>query len=256
MTTTRSLLVIGRHGIAPKNADGSSQDSINDASIQSMYASAQANLHPVVAELGITPADTFLRWSGRVRTLYTAQATAIGALGLPRTEGNDVRGPGSSADLANFKLDNIKVEEDPRLNFGDPLVNMAVYKATTGAGNIDYWLANPTARMHDGKPIETYESVRDRTGHAVREVVRRITHDKKKLGIVVSHSTIVEPTLIHLINSGRDTPVERVADIGGTFTQEERALMTIYHSERGTDHIATLDVKGRLYEVNLRNLLQ
>src|SRR3989344_7362322 len=248
--------------MAPKNADGSSQDSINDASIQRMYASAQANLRPVVAELGITPADTFLRWSGRVRTKYTAQATAIGALDLFRGivfgEENVKTSPvpTSSSDLANFYYGNISTEEDLRLNFGDPLVNMAVYKATAGAGNIDYWLADPAARTHDGSPIESYQSVSDRTGHAIREAVRRVTHDRKKLGIVVSHATIVEPTLIHLINTGRDTPVERVADIGGTFTQEERALMTIYHSERGTDHIATLDVKGKLYEVNLRNLLR
>ncbi len=83
----RSLLVIGRHGTAPKNPHGHSLDSIKPDSIGRMYLAAR-NLSPVIKELKIRPCDTFLRWSGKVRTLYTGKTKAAGALDLARTVGS------------------------------------------------------------------------------------------------------------------------------------------------------------------------
>ena len=248
MAIQRSIIIIGRHGVAPKNADGSSMDSISDASIQSMYGSARDELKPLVQSLGITLQDAFVRGSGKVRTMYTGKAKAIGAFGLERKDEADKRScpeyPVSSADLANFNFDGVSIEEDPRFNFGDPYLNMEVYKATGGAGNINYGLQNPTARTHDGKPIETYESISTRTRFGVQDMVRRVLDDKKRFGIVTSHATVVEPALIHLVNSERVIPVLCVEDIGGMFAQEEHAQLVIDQTDGGT-YTAALVIKGQ-----------
>ena len=180
----RSIILIGRHGVAPKNADGSSRDSISDASIQAMYHEAREELLPLVQSLGITPQDTFIR----------------------------------------------------------------------GAGNIDYWLAHPTARTHDGEPIETYDSVSSRTRHGVQDVVRRVLDDEKRFGIVTSHATVVEPALIHVVNSGLSTHLKRVEDIGGMLAQEEHAKLVIDQTDAGT-YTASLVIKGQEYSVDLQGLL-
>ncbi len=156
--------------------------------------------------------------------------------------------------LIHYDFSDISIEEDPRLNFGSPHLNMIVYKSTGGAGNIDFGLANPHARTHDGHPIESWDSITARTGYTLREAVRRITDDGKRFGIVTSHATVTEPTLIHLINSGREVPVGNAADIGGTTNEEEHAILTIDRTNGGL-YSATLNYKGQGHTVDLQKLL-
>ncbi len=255
----RSIILIGRHGIAPKNADGSSMDSITDDSIKEMCIRTGGEFRPYIVEtLGIRPAEAFVLGSGKVRTMYTGKAKAIGALGLQRPGDKEKGNLGiaqNSDDLANFNFEGVSLEEDPRFNFGDPFANMAVYKATGGAGNVNYWLANPTARTHEGKPIESYESLSSRTRFGVQDVVRRVVDDGKRFGIVTSHATVVEPALINLVNSGIAVPVQCVEDIGGMLAQEEHARLEIDETDAGT-YAASLFIKGLKYPVNLQELFE
>src|SRR3989344_8864856 len=123
----RSIIVIGRHGKAPKNADGSSVDSLVPETVGRMYDAAKAQLAPLVQEAGITPNQAYLRWSGRIRTKHTSRAKAAGALQLSRTDGQTVT-PQSVEELDQYQFNGIPIEEDIRFNFGEPYANMAVYK--------------------------------------------------------------------------------------------------------------------------------
>ncbi len=43
----------------------------------------------------------------------------------------------------------------------------------------------------------------------------------------MTHATVIEPMMFSLVNSGRTTPIQRTADIGGAFEMGEFAELTI-----------------------------
>ncbi len=252
MTAERKILLIGRHGKAPKKAGGGSLDELVPEAITEVYQKVGVPLSGQIEEYNITTEGVFVRHTNAVRTRFTAQAILAGAFDLKPSSGNSP--PTSVEDLGNYDFSNFEVLEEPRFNIPKPDgINLKVYSEQGPAANVDYWLANPSATEHEGVPIETYESIRARMTAGILDAVGNLVSDGKDLGLVVIHATHAEPAVIALVNTARSMPVAKTEEIGGAFEMGEFAQLTIEGTAGGV-YRAKFERKGQKYDVDITKL--
>ncbi|MEK6901181.1 MAG: hypothetical protein AABX37_02465, partial [Nanoarchaeota archaeon] len=159
--------------------------------------------------------------------------------------------PTNQEDLQHYQsLDFIHTVEDPRLGMGtvEPC-NLNVYKAQGAGACLNYALQHPEAAEHEGVPIEPLTSLRARTSSAVRDNLTTLIEGRKDLGVLISHATLIEHPVLALINSGRQTPITDINDIGGAFDMGEFAVLRVEQTDGG-DYLANLERKGQKYDVH------
>lgn len=245
----RKILVLSRHGKAPQKEDGGSIDSLVPETVTDLYERVGSPLRVFVEE-EITAERTYLHHSPAVRTRYTGEAILIGAFNLEPRSGENP--PRFIEDLSNYNFRN-DTYTDPRLFFGKPYINMAVYNANGAVcnGNLDYWLKNLDATEHDGAPIESYRSVEARARAATTDAVQRFMRDEYDFGVLVTHAGIVDTVAAVLIGTAQ--LVESSADIGGGFAMAQGAQLVLDKTPGGV-YTATLERNGVKYNVDLEKL--
>ncbi|MDO8741288.1 MAG: hypothetical protein Q7J54_06990 [Candidatus Woesearchaeota archaeon] len=248
---TRKLLFLGRHGKAPQKPEGGSKDELFPEAITDTYK-VGSSFYEMIRENGITPEKAFFRHTDTNRTNLCGKTFLVGAFNMQPREG--MNPPKTQEDLANYDLSPIEISEDSRFNIVDNGVNLEVYKKEGSAGNIDYWLANPMATEHLGKPIEQYVSIYTRSREGIVDNIKKLVNDKKDLGTIVSHAVHIEIPLLVLIDSGRSTPIKKVEEIGGTFQMTEFAYLAIDTTGGGIS-TASLNFKNKDYKVDLNKLM-
>ncbi len=248
--TNRKILVFGRHGEAPPKPGGGSLDTLFPETVTDIYARVGCPLQTFVIEQGITAERTYLHHSPAVRTRYTGEAILVGAFNLQPREGKNP--PQSVDDLSNYSFRN-DTYYDPRLLFGKPYVNMAVYNANNAVcnENVDYWLGNPEATEHDGAPIEAYKSVEARIRAATTDAVQRFMRDDYDFGVLITHAGLTETVAATLIGSAQR--VEKCDDIGGGFAMAQGAQLVIDKTASGI-YTAKVERNGLSYKVDLDKL--
>lgn len=248
--TNRKILVFSRHGKAPQREDGGSIDSLVPETVTDLYQRVGCPLQAFVGEERITAERTYLHHSPAVRTRYTGEAILIGAFNLQPRSGENP--PRSIDDLSNYNFRN-DAYTDPRLFFGKPYVNMAVYNANNAIcnGNVDYWLGNPEATEHDGAPIESYSSVEPRVRAATKDALSRFMRDEYDFGVLITHAGLTETVAATLIGTAQR--VEKCADIGGGFAMAQGAQLVIDKTPTGL-YIAHVERNGQRYNVDLEKL--
>jgi hypothetical protein len=236
MTNKPKIIMIGRHGKAPQKPEGGSFDTLLPEAVPELY---KQGIH--LQEYGFQPADASLRHTSSKRTRMSGEAVLAGIFGYTQPE--------TVEDIAQSDLTDVQTIEDTRLNLRKPVhSNMAVYKAQGAGPQVDFGIQNPNVDMYEGEPIMPYATLRADTRASIMDAVQ----DPRDLGLMVTHASMTEPSLITLVNSGRSTPVERIADVGGTFGMAEFAELKI--EEDGGIYKATLHYKDQDFKVDLDNI--
>ena len=125
-------------------------------------------------------------------------------------------------------------------------------KKRTGShdASIDYWLANPEATEHEGKPIAQFTKVYSAARAALKDNLKKLLEEDNDLGIIVSHATSVELPVIALISTETHSPVKSLNEIRGSFDMEEFARLTINQESMK----AILKYKCLNYPININKL--
>jgi len=248
MEAIKKVLIITRHGKSPQKPIGvGSLDELFPDSVTSLFLNTGVPLQQFVIEYGVNPWDSFLRHSGRERTLYTGQAILAGALRLEPKIGENP--PRSQEDLENYPYDGIAIQADPRLGYDDVLLNDKPVEDGMGVSEyLQRWVDDPNAETFEGAPITSFNDVLQ-TGKAnlVGALVNLI-HGNKDLGVLATHALLVEPIVMTATNLTGPGSLDR---IGGLFDMEEHARITIEKNlggpyrarlQRGDKFYATVDL--------------
>lgn len=237
------MMLLGRHGEAPPKPEGGSFDRLTDRAI------------PVLYDRGVELVDgrtfgldrTFLVHTDADRTIVSGEGVIAGSVGYKRPENLE--------QLRSYRIrEQLQSEaKDDGLCIRRPYcVNMKIFKAQGAGPCIDYWLAHPEAEKHDGERIVPYTQLRNEVRGSVKSAVGKLVDGNTDLGVLVSHSGMIEQVLFVLVNSGIEKPIERVADIGGILEMAEFARLAIDYV--GGVYKAEIRLKGQKYEVDLNNL--
>ena len=239
----RQIIMIGRHGVAPQKPEGGSEDKLIDETVSDIYQRVGVPLK----EHGFSKGVSFLLHSPAKRTRMTGESVLVGALSL---EG-EIGKPESVEDLAKYDFGGLDVGQEEMLSLDANKCSFKVYKRDGAGTNVDYWLANPTATEHEGENIVPYVQVKENLVGCLAGSVERLRNGMD-FGVIVTHGSLAEPTVIELINSARQAPVEKVADIGGSFGMAEFAQLDI--EESNGIYRARLNLRGENYTVDLARL--
>jgi hypothetical protein len=259
VATTKYLINIGRHGDVPKDDNGSSLDWLKDGEVGILYT-AGAEFLEVLTELGITPEQASILWSGRNRTKTTAQARLAGAFNFQPTKGNTP--PHEQDDLKLYSdLTEILTRKEQNINFGDPSFNMAVYRGdvsykgvTRTAGCIKFWQDHPEATMHEDVPIEPFVRLYARVRQAIATHIRTILDsDDRGYHEVVSHAGVAEPIVMALVEAGKKRYQTPLDDMGGAFAVRDYGTLEIVKS--GESLGATYRRNNTEHKVDLQQLM-
>jgi hypothetical protein len=244
------ILMIGRHGNAPQKKEGGSIDSLVDSAVPLLYDSVGRPLR----DHDVKERRAFIIHSKALRTRLTAEAIIAGALGYER--------PTSVEELREMHIgDKISfILQDNALNLRNPHCNMDVYRNEGSAGVLNYWLTNPDATEHNGKPITPYRKIVKSVQRSLSNALN-ILHsydNERDLGIFVTHGTLVEPILISMVNTGLnpENRVRNISEIGGPIEMGEFAKLEFKRNQRaktprGYEYkvVATLEIKGQKYDL-------
>ncbi len=263
----RKVLVITRHGDTPVDAEGMSLDSVTPKSIQTLHNQGRQDLSSLIGDYHPSPDKTFIVGTNKKRTLHTGLALASGVLETHRGE------PESEDALRRYDFVNwVDMSEDQsRIGYkgskdsSGHSMNEAIYKTKNGQVEVvDFWLQNRDATEHTGKDKagkditakitsgrETYDKIKS----TVVDGVEKLLNTEKNLGIIVSHSTLVEVAAAAIIESAGKR-VNSVEDIGGPIGKGEYGVLVIdYEEGNPANHHAIFRLRDKQYEVNLANLL-
>jgi len=243
-------LLIGRHGLAPQKPEGGSYDTLMPEAFPPLYKYG-SSLRDFVAEHNLRLGDSFLTHSTAQRTRYSGQTALIGAFNLQPSSGQAP--PQCQEDLEEYDLSELISREDTDFSMGTPFCNSQIYKNEGPVPIIDYWLQNPDATEHFGEAIQSGRSLLQRTTQLVLSDARRLLNGDYCLGVMVSHTSLVEPPIISLINSCLCTPITSVKDIGGEFLMGEFSELLLLPTGNGS-YESRLTLKGETYPVNLEKL--
>ncbi len=252
MASRRFYLVLGRHGKAPQKPEGGSVDALVPGAVGEIYQAAKSQLFVELLKEIVQLPETFLRHTNKVRTLYSGQALIAGAFALPAEGEDSSYTPHTQEDLQKYDLlQFIDTAEDSRVGMGtvEPC-NLRVYKEQGPAACINYALRHPEATKHEGVPIEPLVSLGPRTVAAVQDSLDTLVQGRKDLGVLISHATLIEHPTLALINTGRQTPIADINDIGGPFDMGEFAVLRVEQTDGGF-YTAALERKGQKYDVHL-----
>ena len=270
MTIERKVILLGRHGVAPqkKAPEVGSLDSIEDESIQRMYADSRLNLRPYFTRVetadayvgpfmpGVQLADVQLVHTPKVRTKVSGMARLAGAFGLEPT-------PQNADDVLGTKypgLHSVSTRVESNLDYRTDQMNTAVYarKGPTGgpAANLNHWLQNPTATEHEGvkgiAPFATW--IGPRGVLAAQNIVKDAVNGKKAV-FAIGHATSIDPVVIALVESS-GKKVGSCDDFGGAFDMEDYAMLFVDINHDSGKVLANLSRKGKDYPVDLQRLAE
>ncbi len=254
----RRFFVIGRHGEAPQKPDGGgSYDRILPHSIVDLYQQG-STLRYEVGEQGLILEDGLIVHTARVRTKISAKAHFAGVFNNKRKE--FMHGTTTCAedlDKTHYSWNRVSFQDDPRLNFGNPFGNRRIYNNGLGAADcVNYWLRHPTATTHEESEIEPGVSIEARTTTALRENLNKITSQDGKIKYleIRSHSGVVDWPVMAIINSGLETKMDCVEQMGGAIQMGNTSILKIDRTEGGL-YQASFELRGETYQVDLQNLL-
>ncbi|MBS3098700.1 hypothetical protein J4462_00650 [Candidatus Pacearchaeota archaeon] len=245
MDTKRKIIVLARHGDTPV-VDGKRQDALTDESVRNIYGKAESSLAQFVIEYGVTPQRTFLRHSDKRRTVYTGKAILAGALGLRPI-------PQSSSDLDTLDFSDLDIQEHSGLGYEGSKYNEPVLMKNPE----DYlvrWFANPRATTYECVEITPYQKVIDSGRKTLVDALGIAISGERDLGVVATHSSIVEALTLAAVNSARKNPAANFDEIGGLFEREGFATILLDQKEKAGTYKARLERDGESYEVNVSNL--
>ena len=248
----RKVLMIGRHGLhesLPGDAEG--DPSLTGKSIETMCRLAYDALNSFIINQVVQPQKAFVVHSPKKRAKYTGLSHITGAYGVRLTELSH-RG---LEEACRSHIPEVEVAVDPRLYFGDMEFNNDAYAREGDAVYVPRWIGDPSATSYDGVPITSFDEAVRRKSPCLVEALQCLAQGGKKLGVLATHSGVIEPLLVAAINSGRSTPVNRVEDIGGLVAKEQFALVYLDGTPAG-DYTAKLVRDGQEYPINLDRLSQ
>lgn len=243
--TERTVILLGRHGIAPQKPEGGSEDWLKPESFTNLYQQGR-ELAGLAREIGATPATTSVRHTNKQRTKDTALARLSGMYGVHPA-------PQSREELAAIPtFHDLDVQADERFAIGK--CSLVGYVNLGVVGLLNHYLAHPEATVIEGEATETPASMFARNREGIAAYVNHVLHQRTRLGNVISHASCIELPVMALVNTGRITPVDKIEQIGGGFKMEEYGTLTIDTSKGGL-HTAKLNVKGVNHSVDLTRLL-
>ena len=252
----KKVILIGRHGNAPPHQPPNvgSMDTLFPASIERLHKIGQG-LDEIVADC---KGKTFVRHSVKKRTLYTAQAILIGALGMDPLK-NHNHPPSNEQHLSNYDWTDINIGVAPALCYPEIYMNEDVYTANKNnpTENINFWLQNPDAFHHPhmaskngGQLIIPYRVIDGYVKSCGKGNLGKLLGDEYDMGTIISHAGLSEVYIIGLINSGRKNPITDVKEIGGPFQMEELAILTFENRDVGK-----LEFHGQTFKVDLNKYM-
>jgi hypothetical protein len=259
--TERKILLIGRHGVAPQKPEGGSEDWLVPESVADLYIEG-LQMQDEILEIGASPNTTSVRRTNKDRTEDTALARIAGVFGMfpdvrtIRSAAGVFYGrvpPKSREDLARYVgLKDVEVIRDDRFNIG--ACSLKAYKENGAAWMLNDYLARPNASEQCGESIETFNSQMARNKAGLVEYLTEVVEGDTQFGNLITHATCIELPWMLVVNSGRDTPIERIEDIGGASSMEEYGKLTIDRTEGGL-YTAKFELKGQKHKVDLQKLL-
>lgn len=259
----RKVLIVMRHGDTPVDKSGSSLDAILDKSVQSLHREFANTLEGHVRQYGVTPDRTFVQHTDKKRTKTTARAALSGAF----REHFNRKMPRNEAELHDkraYDFGAVEEIEDPRLAYHDQMIHKKVYadKNLGVPAVMQHWLDNPDANTHEHKgevaQIEPFVNVERRTRSALRDSLITLLSGKKDLGVIATHSTLVDTIMASIIESGGQS-IRSIKDIGGEVKKEGYGALVIDiipgRTPQDTRYQAVFVRNGKQYAVDLGNLL-
>ena len=254
--TERKIILLGRHGVAPQKPEGGSEDWLVPESIAKLYIEG-LQMQDEVLETGATPRTTSVRRTNKDRTEDTALARIAGVFGMypdsTMANGRNSVLPKNKEELGHYaRLREVQVVRDDRFNIGN--CSLKAYKENGAAWMLNDYLARPEATEQCGEPCEAFNSQMARNRAGLVEYLTEVVEGNTKFGNLITHATCIELPWMLVVNSGRNTPVERIEDIGGASSMEEYGKLTIDRTEGGL-YTAKFELKGQEHKVDLQNLL-
>jgi len=213
---------------------------------------------PVMAFVaGASPKTTSVRRTNKDRTEDTALARIAGVFGMfpdsTMSNKQDSVLPKSKEELGHYAgLRNVQVVRDDRFNIG--VCSLKAYKENGAAWMLNDYLQRPEATEQCGEPCEAFNSQMARNKAGLVEYLTEVVEGDTKFGNLITHATCIELPWMLVVNSGRDTPVERIEDIGGASSMEEYGKLTIDRTDGGL-YTATFNLKDVDYKVDMQKLL-
>ena len=232
-------LYIGRHARCEKDAvTGSSFNVFKEGALQQVYNEVGVPIKET-GTAQIHPKDCMITFSSPefVRTLYTAEAALIGALGLKPVMGNEV--PSNVADLCNFDLADVKIRQERRLSYSSYSTNEVAYARGGAKAVLEHWINNPALDTHEYEgevvQITPFVEVIRETRDALRAGIRYALDSRVKLGFMVSHAIMVEPVIFNVLYpNGAELALEGnfpkgvLDEIGGPVKEAEFLRLRLY----------------------------
>lgn len=246
---SRKILLIGRHGDAKPKPDGTgSLDELTPEAFSKLY-SLGVSIQPDMKEIGGSPSNALIVYSGKERTLQTAQILSIAAMNMHSKDSNPPQNPD---DIKLYDWSDFIIIPDKRIVYGDVYWNDEIYKKNgkNSVDNIRYWWQNPSATEHEGVPIESGNSLIYRVSQSLKENVKRVHTGMKKAGFMVTHTGLSDTIMKCLIDTQREIPLNDPIDIGGEVKMSEFAILNMYEGKAN----AVLNLKGYEYKVDLNKL--
>lgn len=266
----RKVLVITRHGDTPVDAEGSSLDAVTPASVKKLHTQGKEDLAEIVRGHNVGPENTFIVGTGKSRTITTGLALASGLL-------ESHKGPPKHEDeLTGGNYDFVKwidiQKRQGQIGYRGPkdtegaMMNDEVYKAGKEgpAKVVDFWLQNREATEHTGKDkkgrditaritpfTEVYRNAKEVVVESISELLDPTKN--KHLGIIASHSTLVEAIATAIIESS-GTRVNSVEDLGGQVAKGEYGKLIIDIDPNTRSYSAQFFLKDKVYDVDLHKL--
>lgn len=252
MTNERKMLLVTRHGRCPRASDGvNSLDSLLPESFGASYRTG-ASLRNFVREQGVTPRETFLRYSEKKRTQYTGETILIGAFGMQPE-------PENPEDLVKYRQElasqGVDAEALPMLGYNGVELSIDGVKQDGENQYISNWMADPRAtKYHNGESISPFQECLETRSQVLADALKQLAHGDKKLGVVASHAGLVDAIVAGALNSSRRTPINNTEQYGQHFEQGESATILLNQTDQG--YKATLVRDGQTYETDLNHMLK
>ena len=252
----RKIVLLGRHGVAPQRPEGGSYDYLKPASIANLYIEG-LQMQDEILEVGATPKTTSVRRTNKDKTEDTALARIAGVFGMfpdsTMSNRQDSVLPKSKEELKHYiRLKDVQVVRDDRFNIG--VASLKAYNEKKATWMLNDYLARPEATEQCGEPCEPFNSQMARNRAGLVEYLTEVVNGDTQFGNLITHATCIELPWMLVVNSGRDTPVERIEDIGGASSMEEYGKLTIDRTVGGL-YTAIFELKGQEHKVNMQNLL-
>jgi len=222
--------IFGRHGT--KGKDGN----LVDKTISSCYEKGRK----IFEGLTVKPEEAYIRHTIVPRTGYTAKAVMAGAFNVHPS-------PKKQGDLDKSELiARIDGGIGPGIDVSNLRQNEEVFERLGIEGYLNLLTEYPDMRELEGVEITSWGEIL----HKAKEDLPKAMKDLqgKKIGATISHITLIDSTVIQLINTGREKPIKKPQEIGGWFDMEEMAILEIENLK------GKLELRGERYPIDLSQL--